>query len=248
MKTSKPFVSMLLSIPMNPYIQGCLATLGNMAAHAMTMVHDADGQKTVPLAFSPVFYIDLCVKLAITAGMEDALLAAVTATRQVFFGISTDVDTRTAEEQALGVLLSIALASYPRQAMVSCFKSVEMMLLAALHDIRIRGYRDSGSLLRSVLPNIAALMPFEAAMDKAGQRRMQTFPPYSLGFEANLPTLLAEVAKRVKPVEGKRSRVRPFHEFFEEASAAIVHHYREVAKNAHFARSATGEVGGRVPA
>jgi hypothetical protein len=76
-------------------------------------------------------------------------------------------------------------------------------------------------------------MPFEAVMDKGGQRRMQTFPPYSLGFEANIPTLLSEVAKQVKPVEGDRSWIDPFHAF-NEASEAIVHHYREVADKVGF--------------
>ena len=45
-------------------------------------------------------------------------------------------------------LFTIAVTSYPRQAMVSCFKSVEMMLFAALHDIRVRGYRGIRSLLK----------------------------------------------------------------------------------------------------
>lgn len=219
--------------PNEAVVQGCIATLGDMAAHAMTMVHISDRQRTAPLAFSPVFYIDLCAKPAIAAGMEDALLAAVTAIRKVFSGISKDVNTQAPEERALGVLFSIATASYSRIATVSCFKSVEMMMLAALHDIRVRGYRDTGSLLRTVLPNIAALMPLEAVMDKGGQRRMQTFPAYSLSFEANLPTLLTEVARQVKPVEGLKSRISPFHEF-EEVSEAIVHHYREVAKNVSF--------------
>jgi hypothetical protein len=117
--------------------------------------------------------------------------------------------------------------------MVSCFKSVEMMLLAAHHDIHVRGYRDIGSLLSSVLPNIALLMPLEAVADVAGQRRMQTFPPYSLGFEANIPTLLAEVAKQEKPVEDDWSWTNPF-DAFNEASEAIVHHYREVADKVAF--------------
>jgi hypothetical protein len=76
-------------------------------------------------------------------------------------------------------------------------------------------------------------MPFEAIMDKAGQRVMQAFPPYSLGFEANLPTLLAEVAKQLKPVEPEQSWVDPFCDF-NEASDAIVHHYREVAEKIAF--------------
>src|SRR5271156_2929433 len=64
----------------------------------------------------------------------------------------------------------------------SCFQSVEMMMVAALRDIRVRGYRDHGTILSTVLPNIAALMPLEAAMDKAGKRSMQTFPPLFNGI------------------------------------------------------------------
>ena len=219
--------------PNEAIVRGCLVTLGNMASHAMTMVHTDDWHKTAPLAFSPVFYLDLCVKPAIAAGMEDALLDAISATRKVFSEISKGTDTQAAEETALDVLWAIAVASYPRQAMVSCFKSVEMMLLAAQHDIRVRGYRDIGSLLSRVLPNIALLMPLEAVADKAGQRRMQTFPPYSLGFEANIPALLAEVAKQVKPIEDDRPWINPF-DTFNEASEAIVHHYREVADKVTF--------------
>ncbi len=214
-------------------VQGCFATLGDMAAHAMTMVHTSDRHRSAPLGFSPVFYIELCVKPALAAEMENALIAAISATRKVFAAISEDTDTHDAEEKALEVLFSIAAASYPRNAIASCFKAVEMMLLAAQHDIRLRGYRNPGSLLRSVLSNIAALMQLEAVMDKAGRRRMQTFPPYSLGFEANLPTLLAEVAKQVKPIEPERSWIDPFHDF-NEASEVVVRHYRELAEKVAF--------------
>ena len=74
---------------------------------------------------------------------------------------------------------------------------------------------------------------------------MQTFPPYSLGFEANIPTLLLEVARRVKPVEDGRSWINPFHEF-NEASEAIVHHYRDVADKVSFEGGTAGKVGGRL--
>jgi hypothetical protein len=124
-------------------VQGCLATLGNMAAHAMTMVHTVDRHRTTPLAFNPVFYIDLCLKPAVAAELEDALLAAISATRKVFAAMSNDMDTHDVEEKALQVLFSVAIASYPRKATVSCFKSVEMMMLAAQHEIRIRGYEMS---------------------------------------------------------------------------------------------------------
>jgi hypothetical protein len=62
---------------------------------------------------------------------------------------------------------------------------------------------------------------------------MQTFPPYSLGFKANIPALLAEVAKQVKPVEDDQPWINPF-DTFNEASEAIVHHYREVADKVTF--------------
>jgi len=54
-----------------------------------------------------------------------------------------------------------------------------------------------------------------------------------MGFEANLPTLLAEIAEQVQPRNGGRSRISPFREFT-EASEVIMHHYREVAKNVKF--------------
>jgi hypothetical protein len=92
-------------------VQGCLVTLGNMAAHAMTMVHTSDLQRTAPLAFSPVFYMGLCAKAAIPVGVEDALLAAIEGTRTIFAKISTDTDTRAAEAQALDFLFTIAVSS-----------------------------------------------------------------------------------------------------------------------------------------
>ena len=100
-----------------------------------------------------------------------------------------------------------------------------MMLLAAQSDLRIRGYRDVSSTLRTVLRNMR--------MDKSGQRMMMTFPPYSQSYEACLPALVAEVANRVTPVESERSWIDPFDEF-KEASDAIVDHYREVAGNVNF--------------
>ena len=219
--------------PNEAVVQGCVATLGDMAAHTMTMVHTSNRQSSAPLAFSPVFYINLCVRAAITAGMEDALLTANAAIKRVFSSISKDVDTHSAEEQAVGVLFSIAIASYPRQAIVSCFKSAETMMQVALHDIRTRGYRHTSALLRTVLSNVVILMPYEVLMDKGGQRSFQTFPVYSLGFEANLPTLLGEIAGQVQPREDASSRISPFREFT-EASKVIVHHYREIAKNVQF--------------
>jgi hypothetical protein len=108
-----------------------------------------------------------------------------------------------------------------------------MLLRAAQHDIRIRGYRDVAATLRTVFRNISTLVPFEVTMDKGHQRMKKTFPPYSPSYEASLPALLEEVAKKVKPVDRERSWIDPFDEF-KEASDAIVGHYREVAGNVNF--------------
>jgi hypothetical protein len=214
-------------------VQGCLATLGNMAAHAMTLVHTSALQRTAPLAYSPVFYIDQCAKCALPAGMDDALLAAIEGTRKVFAKISADTDTQAAEQGALDILFTVAAGGYARQSIVVCFAAVEMMLRVALHDIRMRGYRNLGSTLSTVLRKLTIFVPLEVAMDRGGQRMMKTFPPYSLIYEASLPALLAEVANKVKPVERERSWVDPFREF-KEASDAIVDHYREVATSVSF--------------
>jgi hypothetical protein len=91
--------------------------------------------------------------------MDDALLAAIEGTRKVFAKISDDTDTQAAEQGALDILFTIAVAGYARQSIVVCFAAVEMMLRAAQHDIRIRGYRDVSATLSIVLRNIARFPP-----------------------------------------------------------------------------------------
>jgi hypothetical protein len=214
-------------------VQACLVKLGQMAAHAMTMVHTSELQRTAPLAYSPVYYMEQCVKVAAPVGMEDAQLSAIRGMRQIFSRISADTDTQVVEEGALNILNTVAVAGYARQSLVVCFAAVDMMLWAAQHDIRIRGYRGVSSMLSTVLQNIAAFVPLEVVMDKTGQRMTKTFPPYSLSHEASLPALLAEVANKVQQVERKRSSVDPYYDF-KKASDAIVDHYRDVARNVTF--------------
>jgi hypothetical protein len=205
-----------------------------MAAHAMTMVHTADrGYRTTPLAHSPAFYIEVCVKTAIAAGMENALLAAIGGARKIFAQVSADTDSQSAEAMALDFLFRIAVPSYPRQAIASCFQSVEMMLLAAQRDIQVRGFREVGTVLSSALERIVALMPLEVEMGKAGKRVMQTFPPYNMSFQAYISVLLDEVARQVKPVDPERSWIDPYHDFM-GASVVVVTHYRNVAEHVLF--------------
>jgi hypothetical protein len=221
--------------PNEAIVQGCLAALGRMAAHAMTMVHTTALQRTAPLAFSPVFYIEQCVKASLSVGMDDALLTAIEGTRQVFARISPDIDSNTAIEGALGVLFIISAAGYARpSSIVVSFRAVEMMLRAAQQDIRLRGYRGATSTLSIVLRNIAPLVPLEVAAEKGHQRMMvQTFPPYSLTFESCLPALVEEAANKLKSVGSEGSCINLFHEF-SNVSDAIVDHYRDVARAVDF--------------
>jgi hypothetical protein len=219
--------------PSEAIVRGCLLTLGDMAAHAMTMIHTADKYRTAPLAHSPVFYIGVCVNTAIVAGMEDALLAAIASAQKVFDQISDRTDSRSAEATTLDFLFSIAVASYARQAIVSCFQSVRMMLSAAKRDIQVRGYRDVEAVFSDVLQKITALMPFETAAAKAGKRVMQTFPPYDMSFPGYIAALLAEVASQVKPIDPERSWIDPYYDF-NEASEAVLTHYRNIAEGVLF--------------
>lgn len=219
--------------PNEAVAMGCLRAIGDMAVHAMTIIHDQEGQpKTAPLAYTPVFYLDALAKVATKAEMNDALLTTIRATGGVFGKISGTVYTREVESTALDCLFHIAATSYARQAVVPCFRAVEMMLHAAEHELQMRGFQPV-SILSTVLQYLTELVPLEAKMDKLGQRSLQTFPPYSLSFSANIPALLAEVANQVKPVDPKRPWVDPFHDFA-EASQKIVYHYRDVAKKVTF--------------
>jgi hypothetical protein len=212
---------------------GCLEAFGDRAVHALTMLHTQDQRrKTAPLAHGPVFYLDLCTKRAIPAGMDDALLTAIGAMGKVFGKISTDVDTQATEVMALDCLFEIATTSYSRKAVVPCFRAVEMMLRATGRDLQVRGFRPA-SMLAIILPKIASLVPLEVLMEKAGQRVLQTFPSYDLAFEVNIPALLSMLAVQVKPVDPNQKWINPFREFA-EASRAIVLHYRKVAESVAF--------------
>jgi hypothetical protein len=153
-----------------------------MAAHAMTMVHTSELQRTAPLAYAPVFYVDQCVKAALPAGMDDSLLAAIEGTRKVFAKISDDTDTRTAEERALDILFTIAVAGYARQSIVLCFAALEMMLRAAQHDIRIRGYRDVTATLRASALKLRRLAGRRSTRLAAKVRRPQVQNPITSAY------------------------------------------------------------------
>jgi hypothetical protein len=121
----------------------------------------------------------------------------------------------------------ISVSGYAVLDSVATFPAVQAMLLAARHDIRTRGYRRLPTL-ETVLTHVLFLAPLEVEMETAGKRVTQTFPAYSLAFEANIPALLEAVARAAQPVDRRRP-VSPFREFL-AAAEDVVHHYRELAK------------------
>jgi hypothetical protein len=159
--------------------------------------------------------------------MPDAVLAAVEILQDILLAADADIDTSPVEAKALETLFMIAVSGYAAPDSVATFPAVQAMLLAARHDIRTRGYRRLPTL-ETVLTQVLSLAPLEVEMETAGKRVTQTFPAYSLGFEANIPALLRAVARGAQPVD-RRRRVSPFREFL-EAAEDVVHHYRELAK------------------
>jgi hypothetical protein len=165
--------------------------------------------------------------ISVVIGGGNAVLAAVTGFQEILLAQKSDVGTTELEAQALESLLALAGASYVKLDAVWGFPAVRAMLLAARHDIELHGYRDS-SVLETVLGYLRSLAPAEVAMEKAGKRMLQTFPPYHLSFEASVPALLEMVAQRVT-ADNERPWDNPFSEFL-EAAEDVRHHYRELSK------------------
>jgi hypothetical protein len=140
-------------------VRQCIRTLGSMTTYAMGVIHDQNGRRrTTPLAYSPCFYLGLCVQTAIHTNMPDALLAAVEILQGILLAAAKDVDTSTVKAKALETLLTIAVSGYAVPDSVTAVPAVQAMLLAARHDIRTRGYQQL-STLETVLTHILFLAP-----------------------------------------------------------------------------------------
>jgi hypothetical protein len=209
-------------------VKHCINTMAGMTTHAMTMIHSSDGGwKKVPLAFGPCYWLGLCGRTAAKSNMGDATLAAVFGFQTILLRQEKDVVTAEIEAQSLETLLTLAVASYGQADAVWGFSAVKAMLLAARHDIEMRGYGDIPTL-KTVLDYALSLSPFEVAMEKAGTRRLQTFPPYDLAFEASVPVLLEMVAHQVR-ADDERASKNPFHDFLKSAED-VRRHYAELSK------------------
>src|SRR5262249_51514854 len=205
----------------------CIQTMAGMTTHAMTMIHLSHGLKKAPLAFSPCFYLGLCATTAVKANMGDAVLAAVSGFQDILLSQTKDVHTAELEARSLQSLLTLAQASYITPDAVWGFPAVKAMLLATRHDIQLHGYRNH-STLKTVLDYARLLAPMEVAMETAGRRMLQTFPPYDLAFEANIPVLFEMVAHQVK-VDAELPWSNPLDDFL-EAAVDVRNHYRELSK------------------
>jgi len=209
-------------------VRHCIKTLEKMTTNAMQITRTQAGHwRTAPLAHTAAFYMNMCTEIAIRANMADAVLAAVDSFRTNYLKKTAEVDTRTAESQVFQSLFTIAVSSYARPDSVWAFPAMKAMLYAARHDINVQGYGNLPAL-ETVLGKALQLVPFEVQLDATGQRFVQTYPPYDLGFEANIAVLLDKVASQVT-IDAERPWVNPFHEFL-EASEDILHHFRDLAR------------------
>jgi death-on-curing family protein len=208
-------------------VRHCVQIVASMTTHAMTMIHSSDDRwRKAPLAFSPCYWLGLCTTVAIKWNMGDAALAAVRGFQTILLNQKKDVDTTDLEAQSLESLLMLAKASYIKPDAVWGFPAIQAMLLAARHDIEMHGYSNR-STLKAVLESVRPLAPLEIAMEKAGKRTLQVFPPYHVSFEASIPALLEMVAHQVR-VDAERPFNNPFDEFL-EAAEDVRNHYLELS-------------------
>jgi hypothetical protein len=206
----------------------CIRTLEAMTTHAMQVVHAPDRRwRTAPFAYSPCFYLGMCVQTAIRAGMADAVLAAIVSLQTILLKKTTEIDTTTVEAQALDTLFVILVASYAKADSVWAFPAMKAMLIGAGMTFKLAATSICPSLKRSSgrrSPSRHSKSRWRRSACAAFKRSRLT----TLGFEGNIAMLLDIVAGQVK-VDPERRWIDPFHEFV-EASEDIVRHFRDVSR------------------
>ena len=206
----------------------CMNSLGGIAFATMgVVVNTHPNWRKAPLVFNSLFSLDRAVKTAIGADMQDAQLAAVGRLRSVLMATKPDVGTSEAEAKALETLFTIAIAGTAKLDSVLGHPAMEALLHASLHDIKTQTY-DATAVLRTVLGYARRIVPLEVAADEAGRRMMMTFPPYSMGFEANIARHLEVVAHAVEPTEEDRPWIDPFSKLL-AVSQDLREHFRDLS-------------------
>ncbi|MFQ3453569.1 hypothetical protein PMN64_09660 [Bradyrhizobium sp. UFLA01-814] len=207
-------------------VRHAVGVLGRMTLHAMGMVTEREhGDKFAPLAFIAAFYFDRSVRTVLAANMPDAVLHAITVLETILRNRRLDTDTGGLSEKVNETLFAIAVDGYVKSNGLNVFRSVEAILRSLALDIESENL--DTTTLESILQRLLQLVPAEIAADASGQRSLQTFPAYNLGFEASIPMLVQMVAMKAK-LDPDRKWEDPFSELSDVAEI-VRDHYRHLS-------------------
>lgn len=207
-------------------VRHAVRTLGRMVAHAMSIIAERErGDTFAPLSFGAAFHFDRSVRTVLAAGMPDAALDAIASLESILKSRKAGIDIGGLTDKATETLFAIAVDGYIKSNGVNVFRAVEAILHSLASDIE-SDILEEGTL-KSVLQRLLQLIPAEIGADATGQRSLQVFPAYDLGFEASIPMLIQAVAMKAK-LDPDRRWHDPFSDLSEFAEA-VRDHYRRVS-------------------
>jgi hypothetical protein len=207
-------------------VQHSISTMGRMTSYAMSVeAGGVGGRRTAPLAFAASFYLDRAVRSILAANMNDATLGGIARLDTILLGRPSEVELTGVAEQINETLFAVAIDGMAKSNQTNVFRSISAMLRSIKFEIEHDGF-DADSL-RSTLRRIVQIIPFEVMADSTGNRRLQTFPAYDLGFEASIPMLLQGVVQNVS-VDKDREWSDPYSDL-SEAMEVIRDHFRFLA-------------------
>lgn len=202
----------------------CVRQLASLAQHSRTLPVEENGITSLPLAFSACFYFTRSIRAVLNAQMIDATRAGITGLQSVL--LVGDSRTSSADSHALDELFYIAREGYKRADTLINFPAVSAILRTLQHQADIDGYSEGQN--RSVMQHLVSFIPAEVSYDAAGLRKLETFPAYSLGFDASLFSLASAVAGRIK-FDPDRPEANPFDDFL-ECSEDLRSHFRSLTE------------------
>ncbi|SDP49606.1 hypothetical protein SAMN05444050_7056 [Afipia sp. GAS231] len=207
-------------------VQHSISTIGRMALYAMSIeARGVGGQRIAPLAFAASFYLDRAVRSTLAANMNDATLRAITSLNSILLNRPPEIELTGVAEQINETLFAVAIDGMAKSNQTNVFRSIGAMLRSIKFEIENDGF-DADSL-KSTLLRIVQIVPFEVMADSNGNRRLQTFPAYDLGFEASIPMLLQSVVQNIS-VDGERPWSDPFSDL-SDAMEVIRGHFRSLS-------------------
>jgi hypothetical protein len=197
-----------------------------MTSYAMSVeAGGVGGRRTAPLAFAASFYLDRAVRSILAANMNDATLSGIVRLDTVLLNRPSEVELTGVAEQINETLFAVAIDGMAKSNQTNVFRSISAMLRSIRSEIEHDGF-DADSL-SSTLRRIVQIIPFEVMADSTGNRRLQTFPAYDLGFEASIPMLLQGVVQNIS-VDKDREWSDPYSDL-SEAMEVIRDHFRNLA-------------------